>query len=53
MLVRLLLKKKAGIPTHALLAVRNTDTKTRPLAFYDWTPGKVTAYSAASCTQTQ
>ena len=52
-LVRLLLKKKAGIPTHALLAVRNTDTKTRPLAFYDWTPGKVTAYSAASCTQTQ
>ena len=52
-LVRLLLKTKAGIPTHALLAVRNTDAKKRPLAFYDWTPGKVTVHSAASCTQTQ
>ena len=52
-LVRLLLKTKAGIPAHALLAVRNTDAKKRPLAFYDWTPGKVIAYSAASCTQTQ
>ncbi len=52
-LVRLMIKTKAGIPTHALLAVRNTDAKKRPLAFYDWTPGKVVAYSAASCSQTQ
>jgi hypothetical protein len=52
-IVRLLLKTKAGIPTHALLAVRNTDAKKRLLAFYEWTPGKVTAYSAASCSQTQ
>jgi hypothetical protein len=51
--VRLLLKTKAGIPAHALLAVRNTDAKKRLLAFYDWTPGKVTAYSAASCSQLQ
>ena len=50
-LVRLLLKTKAGVPTHALLAVRSTAK--RPLAFYNWTPGKVTAYSAASCSQTQ
>lgn len=50
-LVRLLLKTKAGIPTHALLAVRSDDAKKRPLAFYDWAPGKVTAYSAASCSQ--
>lgn len=50
-LVRLLLKTKAGVPTHALLAVRSTPK--RPLAFYNWTPGKVIAYSAASCNQTQ
>jgi hypothetical protein len=41
------------VPAHALLAVRNTDAKRRPLAFYEWTPSKVTAYSAASCSQTQ
>jgi hypothetical protein len=52
-IVRLLLKTKAGIPSHALLAVRNTDAKKRLLAFYEWTPGKVIAYSAASCSQTQ
>jgi hypothetical protein len=52
-LVRLLLTTKAGVPAHALLAVRNTDAKRRPLAFYEWTPSKVTAYSAASCSQTQ
>src|SRR5262249_24301569 len=50
-LVRLLLKSKAGVPTHALLAVRSTPK--RPLAFYSWTPGKVTAYSAASCSRIQ
>ena len=48
-----LLTNKAGVPTHALLAVRNADANKRPLAFYDWTSGKVTAYSAVSCTQTQ
>lgn len=52
-LVRLLIKTKAGVPAHALLAVRNTDAKKRPLAFYDWTPSKLVAYSAGSCTQTQ
>jgi hypothetical protein len=52
-LVRLLVKTKAGVPTHALLAVRNTDGKKRPLAFYDWTPTKLVVYSAGSCTQSQ
>jgi hypothetical protein len=49
-LVRLQLTTKAGVPTHALLAVRNGSAKKRPLAFYNWTPARVTAYSAASCT---
>ena len=52
-LVRLLVKTKAGVPVHAVLAVRNTDAKKRPLAFYDWTPTKLVVYSAGSCTQTQ
>jgi hypothetical protein len=52
-ITRLLIETKRGIPTHALLAVRNADPKRRPLAFYDWTPTKVTVYSAASCNQLQ
>ena len=52
-LVHLMFKTKAGVPTHALLAVRNGDSNRRPLAFYNWTPTKVVVYSAASCSQTQ
>jgi hypothetical protein len=52
-LVHLMFKTKAGIPTHALLAVRNGNSKRRPLAFYNWTPDKVVVYSAASCSQVQ
>jgi hypothetical protein len=48
-LVRLLLTTKAGVPAHALLAVRNGGAKGRPLAFYNWTAGKVSAYSAVTC----
>ena len=47
-LVRLRLTITAGIPTHALVAVRN-GTKNRPLAFYTWSPRKITAYSGNSC----
>lgn len=48
-LVRLSLTTKAGVPTHALFAVRNGGANKRPLAFYNWTSGKVSAYSAATC----
>jgi hypothetical protein len=48
-LVRLQLTTTAGLPTHALLAVRDDNAKKRPLAFYNWTPGKVRAYSAPAC----
>ena len=48
-LVRLRLTITAGKPTHALVAVRNGTAKNRPLAFYNWSPRKVTAYSGNSC----
>ena len=47
-LVRVRLTITAGVPTHALVAVRN-GTKNRPLAFYTWSPRKISAYSGNSC----
>ena len=49
-LVRLRLTSTAGTPTHALLAVRNDNAKKRPIAFYNWSPDKVSIYAANSCT---
>jgi hypothetical protein len=34
-------------PSHALLAVRNTNGK--PVAFYNWSPKKVTIYTSLAC----
>ena len=51
-LVRLRLKTTNHTPTHALLAVRNENAKSRPIAFYTWNPRKVTGYSAKSCVST-
>jgi hypothetical protein len=48
-LVHLRLKTTAGIPTHALLAVRNDNAKHRPIAFFTWSPNKVSAYTGKSC----
>jgi hypothetical protein len=47
-LVRFRITIKAGIPTQALVAVRN-GVKNEPLAFYSWSPSKITAYSGNSC----
>ena len=49
-LVRLRLNTTAGAPTHALLAVRNDNAKRRPIAFYNWSPEKVSVYTANNCT---
>lgn len=49
-LVRLRLKTTAGVPTHALVAIRNANTKHRPIAFYNWSPSKFSVYIANSCT---
>jgi hypothetical protein len=47
-LVRFRITSKAGIPTQALVAVRN-GVKNEPLAFYSWSPSKIAAYSGNSC----
>jgi hypothetical protein len=49
-LVRLRLTTTNQIPSHALLAVRNDDAKRRPIAFYNWSPKKLSLYTANSCT---
>lgn len=49
-LVRLQFKTTNGIPSHALFAVRNDNTKRRPIAFYNWSPDKVSVYTANNCT---
>jgi hypothetical protein len=48
-LVRLRLQMTNQIPSHALLAVRNDDAKRRPIAFYNWSPRKLTIYTGSSC----
>jgi hypothetical protein len=49
-LVRLQFKTTNGIPSHALFAVRNDNAKSRPLAFYNWSPERVSVYTANNCT---
>jgi hypothetical protein len=51
-LFRLRLSSKNHVPAHALLAVRSDDAKKRPIAFYNWTARKVSAYTANSCVST-
>lgn len=41
---------RAGVPTSARLVLRS-GKKLRPAAFIDWTPTKVTVYTAPSCNQ--
>jgi hypothetical protein len=49
-LVHFWITMTAGTPQQALLAVRKDDAKHRPLAFFKWTPRRVTGYLAGSCT---
>jgi hypothetical protein len=49
-LVRLQFQTTNGVPSHALFAVRNDNTKRRPIAFYNWSPDKVSVYTANNCT---
>lgn len=51
-LVRLQLRTNAGTPTHALLAIRNDDAKSKPIALYNWTPHRLSAYTGRSCVST-
>ena len=36
-------------PSHALLAVRDVGTKTKPVAFYNWSPQKIAVYTSFGC----
>jgi hypothetical protein len=40
----------SGTPQRALFAVRKDDATGRPLAFFTWSPDKITGYLAKSCT---
>jgi hypothetical protein len=48
-LVRLRITVTAGVPSRALVAVRTVSPKNKPVAFYSWSPQKVSAYSNDSC----
>ena len=49
-LVHFRITMTAGTPQRALFAVRKGDAKGRPLAFFKWSPDKITGYLAKSCT---
>ena len=40
----------ADTPERALFAVRKDSARARPLAFFKWSPAKITGYLAKSCT---
>jgi hypothetical protein len=48
-LVHVRLTTNGGKSTHAVLAIRNDDAKHKPVVFWNWTPGKITSYTANSC----
>jgi hypothetical protein len=39
-----------GTPERALFAVRKGDAKAKPLAFFKWSPDKISGYLAKNCT---
>lgn len=49
-LVHVRITVKNATPQQALVAIRNDDAKHRPVEFIRWSPRKVTAYLANSCT---
>lgn len=48
-LFRVRVKLTGQKPSHALLAVRDTGAKTKPVAFYNWSPQKVAVYISSAC----
>jgi hypothetical protein len=49
-LVHFRIAMTGGTPQRALFAVRKGDARGRPLAFFKWSPDKITGYLAKSCT---
>ena len=48
-LVRLRLQTANHTPTHALLVIRNDNARSRPIAFHNWSPSKLTSYTGKPC----
>jgi hypothetical protein len=51
-LVHLKVTMQNGTPETALLAVRNDSEKSKPVAFYRWSPSKIVGYLGNSCVET-
>jgi hypothetical protein len=51
-LVHLKVTMQNGKPEKALLAVRNDSEKSKPVAFYRWSPSKIVAYLGKTCVET-
>ena len=49
-LVHFRITMTGGTPERALFVVRKDDARARPLAFFKWSPDKITGYLAKSCT---
>jgi len=48
-LVRLRFTQTNHTPSHAVLAIRNENAKSQPVAFFRWSPSKLSVYTAKSC----
>jgi hypothetical protein len=48
-LVGINLQLTNGVPSHALMAIRNDDAKSKKITFYNWSPKKIVAYSGNAC----
>ena len=51
-LVHLKVTMQNGKPETALLAIRNDSEKSKPVAFYRWSPSKIVGYLGNSCVET-
>jgi len=51
-LVHLNLTMTNGKPEQALFAIRNDKAKSKPVAFYRWSPSKIVGYLGNSCVET-
>jgi len=51
-LVHLKVTLQNGKPETALLAIRNDSEKSKPVAFYRWSPSKIVGYLGNSCVET-
>jgi hypothetical protein len=51
-LVHVKITMQNAMPKKALVALRNDSEKSKPLAFYRWSPSKIVAYLGKTCVET-